>query len=104
MGGPLGGEGRLVRVNNRDCVKCPWHGHLVDLQSGEGLYSGERGMQSKGVVQRVHDVEARDDGGVWVRLRTGPDAVESVRSDEYAFGPKFSGIRTDYFQLPSLDW
>lgn len=104
MGGPLGSEGREVRVGNRNCVKCPWHSHLIDLETGEGLYNGERGMQSRGVVQRVHDVETRDDGGIWVRLRTGPDATETVRSDEYAFGPKFSGIRTDYFQLPALDW
>jgi nitrite reductase/ring-hydroxylating ferredoxin subunit len=104
MGGPLGSEGKLVKAGGRDCIKCPWHGHLVDLASGEGLYDGERGLQSKGITQRVHDIEARDDGGIWVRLRTGTDATSVVRSDEYAFRPKHDGIRTDYYQLPELDW
>jgi nitrite reductase/ring-hydroxylating ferredoxin subunit len=101
MGGPLGDRGLLTSVAGRPCLRCPWHSHLVDLESGEGLYEGERGLQSKGKVQRVHEVEAREDGGFGVRLDA---AAAAVRSDEYAFGPKHPGIRSDYGQLPDLDW
>lgn len=86
------------------CLSCPWHGHRVDVRTGEGLYDGEGGLRSKGVVQRVHEVEVREDGGVWVRLRFGEEGEKGVRSDEYAYGPKFEGIRTNYFELPELDW
>ncbi len=99
MGGPLS-KGRVTRIGSRVCVTCPWHGHRVDLSSGEGLYDGGGELKSKGLVQRVHETKV-EDNAVWVRLRLSSAAV---RSDEYAFGPKHPGIRTDYDSLPCFDW
>jgi len=72
------------------CVLCPWHAYPVSLATGEKLYRAtERspdgklvpaGWCSVGPRQRVHEVEERPDG-VYVRLRTGGDPLES---DQYA--------------------
>eukprot|EP00173_Palmaria_palmata_P001841 Plantae.Rhodophyta-Palmaria_palmata.ctg20814.p1 GENE.Plantae.Rhodophyta-Palmaria_palmata.ctg20814~~Plantae.Rhodophyta-Palmaria_palmata.ctg20814.p1 ORF type:complete len:182 (-),score=13.33 Plantae.Rhodophyta-Palmaria_palmata.ctg20814:216-695(-) len=98
MGGPLG-SAPVAALGGRDCLKCPWHSHYVDIKTGEGLYVGD-GIKSRGKVQRVHKVELRDED-VWVLLDNSPG---TVRSDEYAYGPKHEGIRTDYYSLLDLDW
>lgn len=79
-GGPLL-QGDIRQVAGRSCVSCPWHNYLVDIFSGEGLYLDlSRRYCSKGVRQRVHQVDVRDDGHVYVKL-----ALQgSVASDEYA--------------------
>lgn len=80
-GGPLG-DGPLVTAGGRTCLQCPWHSYLIDVFSGEGLYKAPDGrFVSKGARQRTHDVEARADGKVYVRLRLGPGAMPS---DDYA--------------------
>lgn len=83
-GGPLM-RGPVVNVGGRTCVRCPWHAYLVDAFTGEGLYMDlSRKYQSKGVRQRVHEVEIRDDH-VFVRLNMDGE----VPSDEYAYGLRF---------------
>lgn len=47
----------------------------------------DRSYQSKGLRQRVHDVEVRENQ-LWVRLRLGE---KEVPSDDYAYGPRFRG-------------
>jgi nitrite reductase/ring-hydroxylating ferredoxin subunit len=102
-GGPLGPQGTLTYVGHRICLRCPWHSYLVDLHTGEGLYRDFDGsLCSKGVRQRVHEVEQRADGGVWVRLADARH--DKIASDEYAFGPKHPAIACDYFDVPGLDW
>jgi nitrite reductase/ring-hydroxylating ferredoxin subunit len=102
-GGPLGPQGTLAYVGHRICLRCPWHSYLVDLRTGEGLYRDLNGsLCSKGVRQRVHEVEQRADGGVWVRLADARH--DKIASDEYAFGPKHPAIACDYFDVPGLDW
>jgi len=34
---PLRG-GAIEDLDGRSCVKCPWHGYLLELGTGEGLY------------------------------------------------------------------
>ncbi|GAB0498031.1 hypothetical protein MMPV_009370 [Pyropia vietnamensis] len=47
----------------RTCLVCPWHHYRVDVRTGEGMYLDLEGhWQSKGVRQRVHDVEIRTAG------------------------------------------
>lgn len=81
-GGPLH-AGAIVRAAGRTCVQCPWHMYLIDAFTGEGVYKDMGGeWRSKGAKQRTHDIEARDDGMVYVRLRDGGGALPS---DDYAF-------------------
>lgn len=61
-------------------IKCPWHAYHIAVETGEGLYMGmdmaldARGrsqpsppkVKSKGVKQRTHFVEVRDDEDVFV--------------------------------------
>jgi nitrite reductase/ring-hydroxylating ferredoxin subunit len=102
-GGPLGPKGTVAAVGDRICLRCPWHSYLIDLHTGEGLYKDLDGkLRSKGVKQRVHEVELRIDGGLWVRLADARH--DTVASDEYAFGPKHPGIVCDYYDVPALDW
>lgn len=96
-GGPLT-EGTLHDVDGRTCLKCPWHSYLVDIDSGEGLYMNlNRKYQSKGLRQRVHDVERRHNH-VWIKLRL---EEKEVPSDDYAYGPRFAG-REEKVEVPSF--
>ncbi|PXF49563.1 Rieske domain-containing protein [Gracilariopsis chorda] len=81
-GGPLS-QAAVERVDNRVCLRCPWHSYLIDIEDGHGLYMDlSRRYRSKGARQRVHKV--RQDGGqLFVQLCA---RAESVASDEYAFG------------------
>lgn len=61
-------------------VKCPWHAFHIAVATGEGLYMGmdmaldahgrsqpsTPKVKSKGVKQRTHFVEVRDDEDVYV--------------------------------------
>eukprot|EP00177_Eucheuma_denticulatum_P001353 GFKZ01002456.1.p1 GENE.GFKZ01002456.1~~GFKZ01002456.1.p1 ORF type:complete len:171 (-),score=9.66 GFKZ01002456.1:1299-1811(-) len=98
-GGPLT-DGRLRTVASRTCLQCPWHSYLVDINTGEGLYMDlDRTYQSKGLRQRVHDVEERENH-LWVKLKLSGDAP----SDVYAYGPRFPG-RAEEEKIPEFpDW
>lgn len=69
-------------------VICPWHGYRISLKTGEGLSrnradcsSSEDGTyQSKGAKQRIHRVEVRDDGFLYVALS---DLSTEISSDVY---------------------
>eukprot|EP01012_Entosiphon_sulcatum_P022170 TRINITY_DN2707_c0_g1_i2.p1 TRINITY_DN2707_c0_g1~~TRINITY_DN2707_c0_g1_i2.p1 ORF type:complete len:550 (+),score=50.64 TRINITY_DN2707_c0_g1_i2:43-1692(+) len=64
-GGPLY-SGTTSVIEGHKCVKCPWHGYIIDVESGNGLYLGlERDasgnqIRSKGPRQRTHRVELID--------------------------------------------
>ncbi|KAJ8901461.1 hypothetical protein NDN08_007307 [Rhodosorus marinus] len=69
MGGPLVASGDLEEIGTRQCLKCPWHKYLLDIRTGEGLYRDlDFTWSSKGVKQRIHEVEERSTG-VFVRLK-----------------------------------
>lgn len=83
-GGPLM-QGAVRTVAGRTCIECPWHRYLIDAFTGDGLYMDmSRTYQSKGVRQRVHQVQVRNDN-VYVRLSTLGD----IPSDEYAYVGKY---------------
>lgn len=80
-GGPLL-QGEIRQVAGRTCVSCPWHNYLVDVFSGEGLYMDlSRQYCSKGARQRVHQVDVRGDGHVFVKLMLHG----GMASDDYAY-------------------
>eukprot|EP00667_Euglena_gracilis_P010118 EG_transcript_10301 len=84
---PLRG-GAITTMGGRHCVKCPWHGYLLELGTGEGLYVGlgpdmkSQEVRSKGAKQRSYKVEQREDG-IHLLFDTGGDYA----SDEYATAP-----------------
>ncbi|SPR00475.1 unnamed protein product (mitochondrion) [Plasmodiophora brassicae] len=42
------------------CIKCPIHGYIIDIKTGEGLYKKLNGsLASKGKCQRTHPVSVR---------------------------------------------
>ena len=69
-------------VCGHTCLVCPWHHYKISITTGEGFYQNlDRKWVSKGkILQRVHDVEERDDG-VYVRFNT---FEHEVASDKYA--------------------
>jgi ferredoxin-NADP reductase/nitrite reductase/ring-hydroxylating ferredoxin subunit len=90
-GGPLG-IGEIEDVNGEACIKCPWHAYPVSLVDGSKFYESlELDKQTKKLVpagwrkkeraQRVHDIEERKGGEIWVRLNQSSDKYDS---DEYA--------------------
>eukprot|EP01006_Ploeotia_vitrea_P000462 TRINITY_DN103103_c0_g1_i1.p1 TRINITY_DN103103_c0_g1~~TRINITY_DN103103_c0_g1_i1.p1 ORF type:complete len:530 (+),score=44.40 TRINITY_DN103103_c0_g1_i1:213-1592(+) len=60
-GGPLL-NGPITKMGDHVCVKCPWHGYLLELETGNGIYMGlsadfkTQEIKSKGPKQRVHQV------------------------------------------------
>lgn len=93
-GGPLGlGDIEDVAAagGSRTCISCPWHHHLIDLETGVKWYEALNKdpstgrlvpggwKASAGPVQRIHDVVERN-GGVFVRLCSDG----SCPSDPYA--------------------
>lgn len=93
-GGPLGlGDIEDVAAagGDRACISCPWHHHLIDLETGVKWYEALTKDPSTGrlvpggwkasaaPVQRIHEVVERD-GGIFVRLCIGG----SCPSDPYA--------------------
>lgn len=69
-------------VCGHTCLVCPWHNYKISITTGEGFYQNlDRNWVSKGkILQRVHDIEERDDG-VYVRFNTFD---HEVASDKYA--------------------
>eukprot|EP00927_Polykrikos_kofoidii_P032307 TRINITY_DN27569_c0_g1_i1.p1 TRINITY_DN27569_c0_g1~~TRINITY_DN27569_c0_g1_i1.p1 ORF type:complete len:354 (+),score=43.22 TRINITY_DN27569_c0_g1_i1:162-1223(+) len=79
-GGPLGiGDIEEVGDSRRNCIRCPWHHYLIDLETGSKWYQPmEKSADGKLVpvgwktssnpVQRVHEVEDRGNAGVYIRL------------------------------------
>lgn len=81
----------------RLCDHCV-HSYLVDVFTGEGLYMDlDRSYQSKGLRQRVHQVQARDDHHVYVKL----NLANALPSDNYAHAPRLGG-ESSVPQFP--DW
>jgi nitrite reductase/ring-hydroxylating ferredoxin subunit len=73
--------GDIEDLGDKTCVVCPLHHYKICLQTGEGLYLDlNSNVKSKGVKQRVHDVEVRTDG-VYVRIQIDDRNIES---DHYA--------------------
>ncbi|RLN31616.1 hypothetical protein BBJ28_00005554 [Nothophytophthora sp. Chile5] len=74
-GGPLM-NGDIEEMGGKVTVKCPWHAYHIAVETGEGLYKGvdmfmspagklqpsSPRLKSKGVKQRTHFVEVRNDG------------------------------------------
>lgn len=104
MGGPLGiGEIEdLVTEDNKEpivpVIKCPWHYHKIDMNSGckwnQGVTIDSSGKATEGEwksvsgIQRTFKVEEREDG-FYVFL----DNNSSIyKSDEYAFNPTFGEV------------
>ena len=98
-GGPIA-QGRLIEIeelDRRPCVVCPWHGYMIMLDSGEGIYrpSGPYdtpgdgsgcAVKSKGRKQRVHPVRVVD-GRIEVALSSLPGMAADnfeYASDYYA--------------------
>lgn len=90
-GGPLG-LGDIEEVNGEACIKCPWHAYQVSLNDGGKFYEGlvldqttkklvPSGWQKKQFAQRVHDIEERKDGSIWVKINSNEQKYDS---DEYA--------------------
>lgn len=103
-GGPLM-QGKLVNVDNRTCVSCPWHSYLVDVFTGEGLYLDlSRKYCSKGVRQRVHSVKVDSENDhVYVRLNQN-DKEGSIQSDEYAYKGRNFARGSDVPTQSFPDW
>lgn len=65
-------DGDIEDLNGTACVVCPWHKYKIALEDGQCLYvgldisTGQSQLKSKGVKQRPHAVEVRDDGNVYV--------------------------------------
>eukprot|EP00668_Euglena_longa_P014834 GGOE01018863.1.p1 GENE.GGOE01018863.1~~GGOE01018863.1.p1 ORF type:complete len:514 (+),score=98.28 GGOE01018863.1:191-1543(+) len=84
---PLRG-GTITTLCGRHCVKCPWHGYLLELGTGEGLYVGlgpdmkTQEVRSKGPKQRTYMVERQGDA-----IHLLFDIRGDVASDEYASIP-----------------
>lgn len=93
-GGPLGlGDIEDVAAagGSRACISCPWHHHMIDLETGVKWYEALNKDPSTGrllpggwkastaPVQRIHEVVERS-GGIFVRLCSGG----SCPSDPYA--------------------
>lgn len=104
-GGPLS-DGDIEELPGGRCVVlCPWHQYKIDVKSGDCLYvgidpaTGTTTWKSKGVKQRPHTVQVREDGTVWVRDSSATPriaaagitstaaaaAIPRIESDTYAF-------------------
>lgn len=80
-GGPLGiGDIEEAGAGGQACIVCPWHHYLVDLETGHkwhqpmqkdanGKLVAVGWKSSAKPVQRIHEVQEREDGGIFVRLR-----------------------------------
>ncbi len=74
------------------CVVCPWHKHMITLDTGESLYTSidpsnpriQKPNCTKGVKQRIHHVKV-EGGVVYVKVSDLGKELESDRyySDEY---------------------
>lgn len=108
-GGPLA-LGEIEDIEGTPCLRCPWHFYVVTLEGGDKLYQqadpGADGKlhagswRSVGQRQRTHDIEARSDGGIWVRLRLDG----KMASDEYACRKECgSRLQTGAMRLAGVD-
>ncbi|TDH67970.1 hypothetical protein CCR75_005410 [Bremia lactucae] len=100
-GGPLV-NGDIEELGGKTTIKCPWHAYHIALETGEGLYKGvdmirtSTGklqptlprLQSKGVKQRTHVVELRNQGqDIYVADSSAVPGASELASDLYAFRP-----------------
>ncbi|CAI5724272.1 unnamed protein product [Peronospora destructor] len=98
-GGPLV-NGDIEDMGSKTTVKCPWHAYHIVVETGEGLYKGvdmtmtpsgklrpsSPRLKSKGVKQRTHFVELRNDGqDVYVADSSAIPGAPTIESDVYAF-------------------
>eukprot|EP00882_Tetradesmus_deserticola_P033514 GHRQ01038288.1.p1 GENE.GHRQ01038288.1~~GHRQ01038288.1.p1 ORF type:complete len:209 (+),score=29.46 GHRQ01038288.1:240-866(+) len=89
-GGPLG-LGDIEEVDGKTCLNCPWHNYKIDAFSGEKYYQAMSWVDGKmvpgnwksnGFRHRIHQVEERSDGMIYVKLDSTPG---DVPSDSYAY-------------------
>ncbi|RLN61952.1 hypothetical protein BBJ29_003409 [Phytophthora kernoviae] len=98
-GGPLV-NGDIEEMGGKTTIKCPWHAYHIALETGEGLYKGvdmamsssgklmpsSPRLKSKGVKQRTHFVELRNDGqDIYVADSSAIPGAQMIESDVYAF-------------------
>ncbi|OWZ16787.1 hypothetical protein PHMEG_0009366 [Phytophthora megakarya] len=95
-GGPLV-NGDIEELGGKVTIKCPWHAYHIAVETGEGLYKGvdmamvngklkpsSPRLKSKGVKQRTHFVELRNEGqDIYVADSSVIPAM--IESDVYAF-------------------
>lgn len=104
-GGPLM-LGEIEEVNGAECIRCPWHNYPIRLADGAKAYKAmdmdahgkpvPAGWRLSEHRQRVHGVEERPDGGVYVRLsseeRVGRHAEDAqCESDRWAYDAGAAG-------------
>lgn len=111
-GGPLG-EGEIRDIEDIPSIRCPWHGFLIAMDTGERVEREFRQIplskegvyrppvptfplqpwpdemfgppKRKAVVQRVHAVDIRGEDSIWVDLPTEWEAAEAkLGSDTFA--------------------
>eukprot|EP00730_Choanoeca_flexa_P010075 TRINITY_DN15157_c0_g1_i1.p1 TRINITY_DN15157_c0_g1~~TRINITY_DN15157_c0_g1_i1.p1 ORF type:complete len:156 (+),score=32.97 TRINITY_DN15157_c0_g1_i1:137-604(+) len=78
-GGPLEAAD-IEDVGERTCLKCPWHGYVIDIRTGEGINAAQASCSSKGVKQRVHKATVTEEQTVLVEL----DLAGERNSDYYS--------------------
>ncbi|KAG6614127.1 Rieske domain-containing protein [Phytophthora cinnamomi] len=98
-GGPLV-NGDIEEMGGKTTIKCPWHAYHIAVETGEGLYKGvdmamtpsgrlqpsSPRLKSKGVKQRTHFVELRNDGqDIYVADSSAIPGASMIESDVYAF-------------------
>eukprot|EP00483_Globobulimina_turgida_P012736 UN12759 len=87
-GGPLS-MGDIEDIEGNLCIKCPWHGYIIKIETGEGLYYGydpikkkKTGLTSKGQKQRKHKVIVnKNTNKIYIVLNTDE---KEYGSDQYA--------------------
>ncbi|OQS04058.1 hypothetical protein THRCLA_03666 [Thraustotheca clavata] len=112
-GGPLL-TGDIEEIGGKVAIKCPWHNYKIALENGEGLYMGldignmnKPLLKSKGIKQRTHLVDIRDDGWIYVADST-VEGGDEIASDSYAFKKQVIPTNVDETGLvkihSKMDW
>ncbi len=87
------------------CVVCPWHKHMITLDTGESLYTSidpfnpkiQKPNCSKGVKQRIHHTKI-DGGMVYVKFS---DLSQELDSDRY-YSEEFKEFTKHVLEEPLL--
>ncbi|KAL3150714.1 hypothetical protein ABBQ32_000501 [Trebouxia sp. C0010 RCD-2024] len=100
QGGPLGTEGDIEDINGVACLRCPWHGYKVNLDSGGQVQTSLSGQvcEQHG-KQRTHNVYDGQDGHYWVDIVV--DSIPAAASDVYNLQDSTGGLDSQGFGLSS---